>query len=173
VRGRLSLRGAALLAAAGGAIAIAIAIVLMVRQPATNAAAAVPQKVQQQVLRDSPQLGYLPTRLPSGVKYSSRYEHGYQLESPNDAFALTFTRSDGRMPALVFRVNRQRCVTPASGEAAGTEVSNVDGHQVGWIGDDHQMAFRCVSEDTLVSAHGDGFDRSDLETVVASAELFR
>jgi len=150
-------------------------LVLMVWQPGGSEAAravVVPTVVQQQILRDSPQLGYVPTRLPSRVTYS-RYELGY----PNKAFHLTFKRPDGK-DALAFSVYRTRCLTPAYRPTSGLETLTVNGYRVGWDGHTKQ-AWRCVTQgnstlyleaDALTEPGGP--DRADLVNVVAYAAPF-
>ena len=150
------------------------AVVLTVQQSGsseTAPAAVFPKSLQHQILRHSPQLAYLPTRLPSGVKYS-----GWELEYPDGAFSVTFKKPDGK-DALAFLVYRTRCVTPPDKPTPGLGTLTVNGYRVGWAGHTKQ-AWRCVTQGNstlLLEAAAltePGVDRADLVTVVAYAEPF-
>lgn len=168
LRALVSARGP--LGASFASFALVVAIVaLMVWQPGGQSeaayVAAVLKTVQPQVARDS--LGYLPTRLPSGVTRVI-----YRSSGPNEGFQLNILGKH----ALVFAVSSPPlCLLPKP-TATDFETLTVNGQKIGWDARD-AFAWRCIHRasstvEILASSLG-GVERDDLAAAVAYAEPIR
>ena len=154
-------------------------VVLMVWQPGSSEAWApavtFPETLQQQILDVGPEFAFLPTQLPSGVKYS-----GFMPAAPG--FHLNFAGGHGQ-DELSFSVYPAEmaypdaCDPPPS-SARGVGADRVNGYQVIWENDSEgEAAYRCVTyENRKIILQADalraGVDVADLETVVAYAAPF-
>jgi len=153
-----------------------VIVVLMVWQPGgSNAthAADFPTTLQAQIVRATPQLAYLPTRVPAGVDYS-RYTPDYPSKS--HGFRLTFTGAGGQ-DEFAFSAIQTQCTLPDK-EAPTYGTLTANGYRIGWdVAAGLESAWRCVTHDHVqillqAQALEPAVGRADLVTLVAYAEPF-
>lgn len=96
----------------------------------------VPAHVQRAIARGYPQLAYLPTRLPAGVRYDS-YDGVRGFE-----YTLWFGGSGGASKQLQFTVLAESC----AGQGPPMQTFKIDGLDVSWSGlYTEQHAWRCIT----------------------------
>lgn len=175
LRALVSARGPLCASYASFCLVLAI-VVLMVWQPgsAGTTLAVVPQSVQQEILRATPQFAYVPTRLPSGVEYS-RYSTAEPV--PSRGFHLAFKGTDGQ-DELSFSVYHADIAYPGTcSTSTGLEVVTVNGYPVRVDG--RHAAWRCVGHGSSMlllqadAMKAGGVDPADLVTLVAYAKRIR
>jgi hypothetical protein len=125
---------------ASGLLLLAI-LGLVVWQPTGSAtpghsfSAVVPVRVQQAIAHRFRQFAYLPSRLPTGLHYTS-YDGIRGFE-----FTVWFGSRSGGTPALQYGVLAADCAAQPS----PTQSFTVDGVDVSWTGDyTNQRAWRCI-----------------------------
>jgi hypothetical protein len=126
---------------ASGLLLLAI-LGLVVWQPTGSAtpghsfSTVVPVSVQRAIAHRFPQFAYLPSLLPSGLRYTS-YDGIRGFE-----FTVWFGSRSGRTPALEYSVLAADCAAQATPMQSFT----VNGVDVSWTGDyTNQRAWRCVT----------------------------
>lgn len=163
--GLVAARGPLLASYASGLILFAI-LGLMVWKPGNpeaTYAAVFPKALQRQIVSETPQLAYLPTRLPNGLRYSRYIPQG------SGDFVLQFKGPYGP-DELAFSVQKARCYRPPA-----IRTFRVNGVRVVWGGTpDEQEAWRCITRHHVplfVSADGPTFGADQVDTPRGRQEM--